>query len=59
MAAVGTSNGASWAVPEAERQAHLRTFAQLKPVDGQLAGANARACLLKSKLPQDELAHIW
>ena len=46
-------------MPEKERAAHLRTFEQLKPVEGKLSGANARACFMKSKLPKEDLADIW
>jgi hypothetical protein len=48
-----------WTISASERALHEKTFAQLKPDKGVVAGSAARECFLKSLLPNDDLAAIW
>uniref|UniRef100_A0A8D8YEL7 EH domain-containing protein 1 n=2 Tax=Cacopsylla melanoneura TaxID=428564 RepID=A0A8D8YEL7_9HEMI len=42
-----------------ERHKYDATFSSLNPVDGKVTGANAKAEMVKSKLPNSVLGKIW
>jgi epidermal growth factor receptor substrate 15 len=42
-----------------DRTKYAGLFASCEPVQGELDGEKARAVFLRSKLPVDQLAHIW
>lgn len=47
-----------WVV-EKDKEEYVRIFNSLNPVDGKVNGANAKAEMIKSKLPNTILAKIW
>lgn len=46
-------------ITELDRAKHAATFQQLKPAEGFVPGAQAKALFRKSKLDDETLAQVW
>eukprot|EP00118_Oscarella_pearsei_P009682 m.56512 g.56512 ORF g.56512 m.56512 type:complete len:1036 (+) comp34606_c0_seq2:571-3678(+) len=53
------SAGQKWLISEEEKSRHITQFYSLNPEGGVLSGDRCRELFVQSKLPQDDLSHIW
>lgn len=48
-----------WIIQPREKQRFIEQFESLRPVNGAVSGEQAKPFLLLSKLPPQDLGHIW